>query len=191
MAKSSMGCAGKVFTPESLRHEEADKTIVAVIVDDSDQASLSGEKGDFLLQHTSGFLAVLWKTLLCEVELVGTVDELDRPVDMGNHVVLDMDLHVAAAQKFFVIAGSPRLVALTSLQEFIMGEAAEPAVILALEARIGQHLGNKRFVFYLEVRDCRGGFGAVVRVIVDKHYSRRPKLNYFYQFREPTAFRLP
>ena len=73
--------------------------VVAVTVDDTHEARLDVMPGQQGSQVLCRLLRVLRQARFCEIELVGSVDEFDCPVEMRRDVVFDFDDDVAATQE--------------------------------------------------------------------------------------------
>ena len=98
----SQDAAGKGELEQPPRHPEnvnAAIAVVAVTVDDTHEARLDVMPGQPGSQVLCRLLRVLRQARFYEIELVGSVNELDCPVEMRRDVVFNFDDDVAATQE--------------------------------------------------------------------------------------------
>ena len=98
----SQDAAGKGELEQPRRHPEnvnAAIAVVAVTVDDTHETRLDVMPGQQGSQVLCCLLRVLRQARFYEIELVGSVDEFDCPVEMRRDVVFNFDDDVAATQE--------------------------------------------------------------------------------------------
>ena len=90
---------GELEQPRPHKNVNAAITMVAVTVDDTHEARLDVMPGQQGSQVLCCLLRVLRQARFYEIELVGSVDEFDCPVEMRRDVVFNFDDDVAATQE--------------------------------------------------------------------------------------------
>ncbi len=168
--------AGKqvVLEPAVGQRVEAGDSIVAVAVGNSHVAAIEPRIGQDLPQ------AVGVEPLLGEIELIGSLDHFQKPVELGRAIVLDANLNLALPQKVFVVPrGELLLIEHLFLELAILLEPAEPRIGLAPAGRPGKQLAQHFGSGGLQAGAEELGLFQVLRVVVDEQDVDRPQIHFF------------
>ncbi len=137
---------------------EADVTVVAPVVDDANERrfgpGLPQEWNQFCLRC----LDIFGKTFFCKIQLIGSIDEFDRAIDVVFDIVIDVDTNAGCPKKIDIAAAGCGDGSLLLFELLVFGQSGQLRIVLALErgwsSRAGMIDGSATLMVGTCARTC-------------------------------------